>query len=88
MRTKPIKLYAYSVLVLAIEAEPEGGIRRGSAKKEATYRFRVIAQNADEAESIGLELVRTTGERRELLATVNKVECLRHCHSLVLPAAG
>lgn len=81
MRTQPIKLYAYSVLVLAIQADD-------SAKKEATYRYRVIATNAIEAESIGIELVRTTGERRELLATVNKVECLRHCHSLVLPAAG
>lgn len=77
MRTEPIKLYAYSVLVLAIQAD-------GSARKEATHRYRVIATNAVEAESIAIELVRATGEDRELLATVNKVECLKKCHHLVL----
>lgn len=77
MRTEPIKLYAYSVLVLAIQAD-------GPWRKEATHRYRVIATNANEAESIAIELVRATGEERELLATVNKVECLKKCHHLVV----
>lgn len=81
MRTVPIRLYAYSCLVLAIQAD-------GSGRKEATYRFRVIARTAAEAESIGIELARTSGETRDLIATVSKVECLRGCHQLQTDRAG
>jgi hypothetical protein len=81
MRTVPIKLYAYSVLVLAVQAER-------SAKKEAVYRFRVIARKVDEAESIALELARLAGETREMIATANKIECLRGCHAAELAPTG
>jgi len=81
MKTAMIKLYAYSVLVLIAHPEAPG-------RKDETMRFRVIARSSEEAESIGLDLVKATGIRGTFLAQVQRIECLRGCHHVEAPCAG
>lgn len=75
MKTEPIKVYFWKVLVLLA-----GG--SGGRTKDVTMRFRVIARNQVEAEQIGHDLAELGGHTGQLLCQAIQIEKVEGRRSL------